>query len=933
MFQIARFSKVGLRFQTVRSYFGLIVALLAWTSTPLHAQTAGAPFTCDVVFYQIRNDSSGTTASNVFGFPVINNTVTPINVYSSDRTNVELNAIGYNPVDNYMYGLANGVNPPTMYRIGQTGYELVGTIAAPPAGSLAGWGNPTAGAFDAGGRYYFAGQGTTNGVANSIAPNAIYRVDAIPSTGNMTAAQQYNISIPNLLNLGDFDFNGAGGTSGLLLGASKQGGAYGDIPTMVRITLAPSGTGVGVANVVTSTLAGLTTATAFGIGSAFWDSAANGGLGRFYVFDNGLARFWEIFNAESGSASASSLTVTFPSLAPWNTSTFGVSPTDGTSCPISGTRRADLAVVKSDFVGTVTTNSVTAYSITVTNAGPYPANYTTVRDPAAPGLQKLSVTCSAPVGPPTAVCPAILSVAAIESPGGVQVITFPPETTLVFTINAQVTATSGLVTNTVTVTPAVDTIDGTLTNNTSVDVNVISGSAPNVSSTASICPAATTVERLGNLLTTGSFTGAFGNTAAIVGGLNTFQSNTAGVPSFVALQSGTTLYTPSFVIRQNPFPGDVSRSVAGGPNWMLANSKFSGGNYNVWQQAVGGLEIGKTYQFFYYVSNATAPGATAPSVPAHQLQVTSNTGTFTINASTSVPVETTLTDDRWTLVQATFTAAVSTVTLSISDLTVATGSENGGVAAFAQVHLRACDPFANVGVTKTNGQSFVTSNAITTYTLTVSNPTAITATNTLIVDPAVPNFIKTSVSCTPSGTSLCPTPTTATTVLNLEGAGLVIPRLSPNSTVTFIVGGTVTGGAGNTLTNIVSISPIGYIDPDTSNNQAQDADPIQGAAALSITKTNTVTSLVAGQTTSYIVTVANAGPSAVTNALFRDVPSAGLQCTSISCAVIGAGSCPLPAALTVANMTGSGIQIPSLPSPSSSVRFTINCNVTATGVP
>jgi uncharacterized repeat protein (TIGR01451 family) len=880
----------------------------------------GAPFTCDVVFYQIRNTG---TESQVFGYAAINNTTTPVAVYGAAQ-NVRLNALGYNPVDNYMYGLlVNGTNP-TLYRIGQAGYQLVGTIADTAGAAIAGFA-PTAGAFDAAGRYYFVGQGTTNGLGASIAPNAIFRLDSIPATGNMTAAHQYNMNVASVMNFGDFDFNGAGGPEGLLLAASQQA-SYGDIPTMHRITLQPSTTGaIGVANVQTTSLAGPT--ANFTIGSAFWDAAANGGVGRFYVFDNTQSTFWQITNPETGVPSAVPLTVPAPS-----TFATGVTSSDGTSCPISGTRRADLQVVKSDNLTTVTVGQVTNYQITVTNAGPYPANYSIVRDPPAAGLQKLSVTCSAPGGPPSAVCPAVLNTSTFETTG-VQIITFPPGTQLVFSLNTLVTAplSQGVVTNSATVTPAIDTIDGTLTNNTSTDSSTLVNSTTSVISAGSICPSPSTVEKLNNLVINGNIAATTPlATSATLAVDNTLATLVGPNPNTLSRQQGTRVYNPiagrTFTVSQNPFPGDAGRSVPGSDWWMLSNGKVNP-NYNIWSQTVTGLTPGRVYEFMYYVSNATLPIAGNTTIsPILRPQLNG------ANLGASLPLTPETSIDQWTLVQRTFTAVVSTATLSIQNVSAASAAETGDLAAITQVTVRACEPAANVRVAKTNGVNFLTSNTPATYTVTVSNLSpSVTATTTLFTDPAVPNFIKSSITCTPSAGSSCPTP--AATVLAVEGAGVNIPLIAPNGTVTFVVGGTVTGAPGSTVTNIATAVAVGFTDPDTSDNQAQDSDPVRGNVRAAITKTNAVTSLVAGSTTSYLITVTSNGINPLVNGVLRDTPSAGLRCTSVVCeSVVGAALCPGVASTTIANLTGPGINIPSMSgTPPSSLTFRVNCNIIATG--
>lgn len=898
----------------------LAAALIVWLSifapTKAHAQ-AGPPFTCDVVFYQMRNQGTGT-GSLLIKFASVSSTVTPTAATPAVNTTIEINALGYNPVDNYMYGIRADSANDTLYRIGQSGYELVGTLTQTVPGglSLAGFA-PTGAVFDAAGRYYFVGQGGGN-----IAPAAVFRVDSIPVTGNVNIVHQYNNTPTTVINYGDFDFNGAGGPNGLLLAATGT--------NFFRIQLAANASTPGIGTATHSTF---TIPDVGGIGSAFYDAFSS----KFYVFNNNNNDFWEITNPQVGIPGTlltdAAAYVGPPAFNPPG----GFSPTDGTSCPISGTRVTDLSIQKSDGNTTVTTNQVVAYNITVTNAGPYPANYAVIADPPQVGVQKLSVTCSAPGSPPVAVCPPGLTTSTFET--GVTVNTFPPGTQLVFTLNALITPTVGPVTNVATVTPAVDTVDTNSSNNRATDTNAISGTAPTVISAGSICPAGT-VESPANLISNGNFSAAapFSTAAQVTGALNTLQSNSATTQTFVALQSGQQTYNPfgapNFVVLQNPFPGDPARSVVGGNEWLIANGKFTGAAaaVDMWRQPVPNLVAGRTYQAMFYVSNAAQPGQTPALLPSVRPQVITTTSSF-ITATATLANETIGAGDQWRLVQGTFVpAAAGTVTLTIADVTAPTAGETGGVWALAGVTLRECVPSADVRVSKTNSVSSLVSGQTIAYTVTLANTSTVAATTLTFTDPAVSNLIKYSVTCTASAGSTCP-PATATTVLNVETTGVTVPLVGINSTVTFVIRGTVTGAAGSTVTNIASIAPVGYIDTNPANNSAQDSDPVIGSVNLSITKTNTVTALIAGSTTSYAITITNTGPSNLTNATFRDIPASGLSCTSIACSVLsGAALCPLPAALTVANMTSPGIQIPSMPPPSS-LRFTVNCNVTATGVP
>ncbi|QCW27309.1 DUF11 domain-containing protein [Lysobacter enzymogenes] len=116
---------------------------------------------------------------------------------------------------------------------------------------------------------------------------------------------------------------------------------------------------------------------------------------------------------------------------------------------------ADLVLTKTNSANSVNAGGSTTYIIVLTNNGPSAANGTVVRDPAATGLSKTSVTCAFAGG---AACPAV-TVATFES--GVTVTSLPAGGSLTFTVVANVTATSGSVTNAVTATLPPNTTDPT----------------------------------------------------------------------------------------------------------------------------------------------------------------------------------------------------------------------------------------------------------------------------------------------------------------------------------------------------------------------------------------------------------------------------------------------------------------------------------------
>jgi len=102
-------------------------------------------------------------------------------------------------------------------------------------------------------------------------------------------------------------------------------------------------------------------------------------------------------------------------------------------------------------------------------------------------------------------------------------------------------------------------------------------------------------------------------------------------------------------------------------------------------------------------------------------------------------------------------------------------------------------------------------------------------------------------------------------------------------------------------------------------------------AELSITKSNSTGTLVAGGTTSYAIVVRNIGAVAANNAVVRDPVTPGMVCTSNpTCSATGGSSCPT--SLAIASLQGAGLVIPSLPS-GGAATFNLTCTVTATGFP
>ena len=170
-------------------------------------------------------------------------------------------------------------------------------------------------------------------------------------------------------------------------------------------------------------------------------------------------------------------------------------------------------------------------------------------------------------------------------------------------------------------------------------------------------------------------------------------------------------------------------------------------------------------------------------------------------------------------------------------------------------------------------------------------------------------------------------------------------NLPVSSTLTYVVQAVVTGTnyCGNAVVNTSTIattatSPLGSsLTEGTSvqgnpayvfgSNIATVGNAILPCANLSITKTNNVNALIAGQTVVYDVVVTNAGPSAANNATLRDPVATGLICTAVACiSSTGAAVCPVPANVTMALLQSTGILLNNFPA-NSSLGFQVTCGV------
>lgn len=115
-------------------------------------------------------------------------------------------------------------------------------------------------------------------------------------------------------------------------------------------------------------------------------------------------------------------------------------------------------------------------------------------------------------------------------------------------------------------------------------------------------------------------------------------------------------------------------------------------------------------------------------------------------------------------------------------------------------------------------------------------------------------------------------------------------------------------------------------DISNTNNSSSTSTTLKIPADLSITKSNGSTTAVSGSTTSYAITITNAGAYSVTGALVKDSPLTGLTCPTANTVTCSGTGCPAGPITNGNLMTGSGVTMGTMTA-SSSATLTVTCTV------
>lgn len=300
----------------------------------------------------------------------------------------------------------------------------------------------------------------------------------------------------------------------------------------------------------------------------------------------------------------------------------------------------------------------------------------------------------------------------------------------------------------------------------------------------------------------------------------------------------------------------------------------------------------------------------------------------------------------------TFPQPITSFALTYGNGPVATGdlpSQSIGLA-----NLSFCVQNPDLRLIKDDADAIFVAGSSGIYTFTVNNIGSTATSGTATVKDVLPAGMfftapliaggvnGSAFTCTVSTTTNTNDTATCTTTTFIAAGGLSVFTL-PVTVASTVANGTtlnnrakVFGGGDPNKSTETSSGLISSCVSDSLSGSSINAGcgfestPITTAANVVISKTDGKTVATSGDSNNYIVSLTNQGPSSADGVILTDVVGSGLTCAGAS-AVLCAGAingavCP-SGILTIANLTGAGITVPTLPV-NGSLQFFYACSVT-----
>ncbi|MBF5004434.1 beta strand repeat-containing protein [Diaphorobacter caeni] len=188
---------------------------------------------------------------------------------------------------------------------------------------------------------------------------------------------------------------------------------------------------------------------------------------------------------------------------------------------------------------------------------------------------------------------------------------------------------------------------------------------------------------------------------------------------------------------------------------------------------------------------------------------------------------------------------------------------------------------ANLSIAKSNGVTEITAGAVTIYTVTLQNTGGMAVNNLQWTDSA------TGVTVTDVAPTFVSTGSSAGTC---DVNGCTGVTLAAGGIISYAVTADVDGSAGTRATNTALIDGANCAAGNPAAScTAIDTDDIASPAQLGVVKTNNVTQITAGATTTYTVTLSNSGGTGASGVQWTD-NAVGVTVTNIAQASVGANS-------------------------------------------